>query len=250
MLENFISYLSPKEREACELLKEKRFLNDSEQHPAIRVALRSLKDFAIQIRNSDRLFWRYFLESGEIKEKEKEQARETIEIIKQKETPDKEELKPNQEQKSAPEPKIESREDLIEKMRLELLEKKEQLEKARREIEIKLQKRKKAQKKVQKIDDVFLNQIKPILEQKEIEIINIEEFDKRQVIARVKKQNSGYLLIALNKKKLEDEELVKLDKKYSNLNLPYLLFLKGDLPKRTKEIIDAHKKLESVEKMG
>ena len=60
-LENFFNFLSPKEREAVVLLKEKGILDDEAQHPAIRVALRSLKDFALAFKKGDKLLWRYFL---------------------------------------------------------------------------------------------------------------------------------------------------------------------------------------------
>src|SRR4030042_1495973 len=49
-LENFSKYIKSKEKEAFLLLKEKRILKDSELHPAIRVALREIRDFAIPFK--------------------------------------------------------------------------------------------------------------------------------------------------------------------------------------------------------
>ncbi len=46
-------------KEAFLLLKEKKFLKDNEQEPQIRVALRSLKDFATPFEYSDEVYWRY-----------------------------------------------------------------------------------------------------------------------------------------------------------------------------------------------
>jgi len=65
LLENYSDYLKNKEKEAFLLIKEKKFLKDSEQAPAIRVALREIKDFAIQFRfqNSQELMWRYYTAS-------------------------------------------------------------------------------------------------------------------------------------------------------------------------------------------
>ncbi len=64
-LENFASSLKGKEKEAYELVKKKKVLRDSEQEPAIRVALRSVRDFAVPVKanlkDSEILFWRYFL---------------------------------------------------------------------------------------------------------------------------------------------------------------------------------------------
>ena len=60
LLENFSSNLKSKEKEAFDILKEKGFLNDNEQEPAIRVALRSIKDFAIPFEKNNEIIWKYY----------------------------------------------------------------------------------------------------------------------------------------------------------------------------------------------
>jgi len=52
MLEKFSQHLKSKEKEAFILLKEKKFLRDKEQDPAIRVALRTIKFFAIAFKKN------------------------------------------------------------------------------------------------------------------------------------------------------------------------------------------------------
>ncbi|MFW6283305.1 MAG: hypothetical protein ACOC1P_04610, partial [Minisyncoccales bacterium] len=64
-LENYSDHLKNKEKEAFMLLKEKKFLKDSEQEPAIRVALRAIKDFAKPTEKNNELYWRYFNVSEE-----------------------------------------------------------------------------------------------------------------------------------------------------------------------------------------
>ena len=59
MLENFKQFLHPKEQEALRLLKDQKVLKDSEQDPAIRVAIRSIKDFAFSFKKDDQIYWRY-----------------------------------------------------------------------------------------------------------------------------------------------------------------------------------------------
>ncbi|MDP1695408.1 MAG: hypothetical protein Q8L29_00670 [archaeon] len=59
-LEKFIQYLNQKEREAYFLLKEKKILDDEIQQPAIRVALRAIKDFAVSFRDNQKTFWKFF----------------------------------------------------------------------------------------------------------------------------------------------------------------------------------------------
>lgn len=60
-LEKFSVHLKSKEKEAFALLKEKQILVDQEQEPAIRVALRAIKDFAIPFEKNEELHWRYFV---------------------------------------------------------------------------------------------------------------------------------------------------------------------------------------------
>jgi hypothetical protein len=60
-LQDFSNYLKGREREAFELLKDKKILRDRNQEPAIRVALRSIKDFAFPFKVRDETFWRFYL---------------------------------------------------------------------------------------------------------------------------------------------------------------------------------------------
>jgi len=83
LLENFYKFLHAKEAEAFLLLKEKGILKDSEQEPAIRVALRSIRDFAIGFKQNEEIFWRYITVS---EPEVKEPAKKPI-ILKQKSKP-------------------------------------------------------------------------------------------------------------------------------------------------------------------
>jgi hypothetical protein len=58
-LTNFAQYLGSKEREAFELLKDHKVLKDQDLLPPIRVALRSIKDFAFPFEYKDKLYWRF-----------------------------------------------------------------------------------------------------------------------------------------------------------------------------------------------
>src|SRR3989344_5530 len=54
-LEKFYNYMPPKEAEAFLLLKEKKILKDAEQKPAIRIALRSIRDFAVGFKKDEEI---------------------------------------------------------------------------------------------------------------------------------------------------------------------------------------------------
>ena len=62
-LEKFASNLNEKDLRAYDMLKQKRVLRDSHMTPLMRVALRSIKDFAVPINvtfgNSQELFWKW-----------------------------------------------------------------------------------------------------------------------------------------------------------------------------------------------
>jgi hypothetical protein len=61
-LQKFTEYLNHKEKEAFKLLKQSEILEDANQEPAIRVALRSIKDFAVPIKiidqGQEKIFWK------------------------------------------------------------------------------------------------------------------------------------------------------------------------------------------------
>jgi hypothetical protein len=68
-IEEFISHLDEKDRRTFALLKQKKVLRDREQHPLIRVSLREIKDFAVQLNvrtdNSQEIFWKLYSLSDE-----------------------------------------------------------------------------------------------------------------------------------------------------------------------------------------
>ena len=58
-VEDFYNYMHPKEAEAFLLLKERKIIKDREQEPAIRVALRLIKDFSFGFMVDNELYWRF-----------------------------------------------------------------------------------------------------------------------------------------------------------------------------------------------
>src|SRR3989344_2611644 len=85
-LEKYSQHLKSREKDAFTLLRDKRFLKDTELEPAMRVALRAIKDFAIPFENEKELYWRYFsVPQSEFTLEEKQEIKkpkdEKIEII-------------------------------------------------------------------------------------------------------------------------------------------------------------------------
>jgi hypothetical protein len=263
LLENFTSYLGGKEREAISLLKEKKVLSDADQHPAIRVALRGLKDFTFPLKKEDKVYWRYFLIT----------ETEALEIINKENPISAQVQQPNSNQEAPLKPqeieinkKVEQENpEEIKKIQTELEEKQSELDRIKKELE-ELKKQPKIEKqeaqitlsgnktkKEIKIDkkksenEEFLEEIKEHLNKANIEILNVEQYDKKQATIRIRKENKDLLLIAHNKKKVEEEDVLKAYKKSVLYSLPYTILAKGDVSKKTKEMIVAYKKLENLD---
>jgi len=225
-LEKFYHYLKSKEKEAFLLLKEKQILNDSEQQPAIRVALREIKDFAIPFEKNEEVFWRYFL------------IEEPIEIKKEIPTLIEEEIEKQKEVK----------EEIIEK---EIISEKEtiQEEKPKKLKKTKSETKTKKSGKNDKKNENFFNKIKEFLSKKKIEIIDIKDFKNDEAVLKVKKGDKEELLFVFNKKSITEKEIIKAWKKSTELKMPYGILSLGETPKKMNELMSAFKGLSTVEKL-
>ncbi len=237
-LDKYSNYLKSKEKEAYILLKEKKFLKDSEQEPAIRVALREIKDFAIPFRTkNEEIVWRYFtaseLDFSKTPEKEQE------------EKPHEENPKPTESEEESinifdneEEPKE------IEEKKSETKPKKPAIKTPKRSIS------KKPAKKAE--DSKFFNRVKDYLESQSTEILGIEEIAINKIIFKVKEQESTeeFLIIAYNKKRILEDDITKAYKKAEALNLDYRILCFGEPAKKIENFINASKALKSIEKIG
>lgn len=207
-------HLKSKEKDAFVLLKEKRFLKDKKQEPAIRVALRSIRDFAIPEEKNNELYWKYFLSKEEIPE-------EKIEEKKPKENT-------FQKEKS-----------------LEIFEKKEAKTKKKTQI------KKTAKKKTSpKVNEKFFNKIKEYLSENQIEISDIIGFSKNDITLKVKKDSEEYLLVAYNKKTIREEEIIKAFKKSQEENLKYEILSLGEPLKKVSAFIEALENIKEIKKIN
>jgi hypothetical protein len=205
-LERFSQYLKSKEKEAFNLLKEKKFLKDSEQQPAIRVALREIKDFAIPFKREEEIYWRYFTVPEEELEKKPEK-----EIVIQ--------------EKSEKELGIFEKEEIKRK-----------------------EKKKPSKKKIsKKKEGKFFNKVKEFLSEKNIEILDIQSFNKNDLMLKIKENEEEKILIAYNKKRISNMDLIKACKKSIEENLPYVVLSLGEPAKNLRDLISAIKNLSGVD---
>jgi len=253
-LENFSHALKKKEKEAFVMLKEQRFLKDTEVEPAIRVALREIRDFAIPFQNEEGIFWRYYkIPESEFYQSKKQE--ETKRIEKQQEV-----ILPQKTYTQEIEEVEETEQDTNEKMKVNPKrgEVESIFDKTPKKIQKKAEKKKSTEKKEKKTDkksnqksnsNKFFNRVKTYLSEKQIEIIDIEEANNTEIVLRVKENQKEYLIVAYSKKKITDQEITKAYKKSSELNLPYKILALGEPLKKLDNLIEAIRDLQGIEKV-
>jgi len=267
-MEKFSQYLKSKEKEAYMILKEKNILKDSEQQPAIRVALREIKDFAIPFEKNNEVFWRYFLieepsDFAELKSVLEERSREPSDFTEESLGINKRDRE--QERIEFTEEKIEINEigkkvgigeEIFQKEISENNEKKEAPEikkevrpKEKNTKKPKEEKKPKKQNKNEKKDDNFFNKIKDFLSKENIEILDIKDFRNNEAVLKIKKGDREELFFAFNKKKITEKEILDAHKKAAEENMPYNIFSLGETTKKLSDLISAIKSLSNIGKI-
>jgi len=224
ILEKFASYLKSKERDAFELLKKNKFLVDFQQEPAIRVALRAIKDFAIPFEEKDKLIWKYYTEKSS-------GIRLAAPIVHSKPQIKKEEILEKKEEKNL---------DIFEKEK-----------KAQKEISKKTTSKKTTRKTsaYDKKNERFFNKVKEFLDKKEIKISDIEGFSKSDLILKVVDGGTEKILVAYNKKRIGETEILNAYKKASEKELPYMILSLGEPSKKLMNFVRAIRNLSKIYKI-
>lgn len=250
-LEKYATHLKSKEKDAFDLLQEKKFLKDSEQNPPIQVALRAIKDFAIPFTSQEELYWKYFIaDMDDFKEtpKKQELKSETKEEEIQKQPEEK--IMTSIEKEKETETSTTKIEEIFDKpekpipyrthQKLELKEKPKQISK-----------KKESKKKTtnSKANEKFFNKIKEHLQETNSEIIDIIGFSKTDLILKIKENSEELILIAYNKKRVDEKDILNAYKKASEIGFKYKIICLGEPAKKTQNLIDAIKKLSKIEKM-
>lgn len=241
-LENFAQHLKSKEKEAYSLLKEKEILKDAEQEPAIRVALRAIKDFAVPFEKNNEIYWKYFLAKEEKlndSKNEPEKEAEKIEVQKEqivKEIPEEQESKKEDER-------------IEEKEIRESIIKAEQPQKQSATVKKTTTAKKAAPRTSKKQEEKFLEKVKEFLGKSSISIINIESLGRTDLSLRIKVNEEEQLLVGYNKKRVDEKDIIKASKKAKELGLKYSIISLGELPKKVSDLIEALENIKEIEKI-
>jgi hypothetical protein len=277
MLEKFVPYLNQREKEAFQLLKKNLVLEDSEQSPVMRVALRAIKDFAVPVKarvnGESKLYWKHHsLTDEEVSERIDSMGGKQVRSVEKKEdfvaedvsvgrVSGKVETAPHQKldnEKSevgGSESKVPARppESVSEradsgKGEGEAVEKKD-VQRGLDGEERPLAEKKKARD----ADNGFPILVKDFLSRKDIEILHVVAEKKKEFEAKIRigtdlgKQN--YYLIAKDKKSATDNDLTKAEKKARGEKLPAVFMATGDLNKKGRAHLEQWGNLVRFEKL-
>jgi len=221
LLERFSVSLKSREKDAYLLLKEKRFLKDKDQDPAIRVALRAIKDFAISFDRNNELIWRYFI----VPESEFPEIKDVPREIKQ-ESPEKEEV---------------PLEMVKEDIKNEIEEKPKPLVKVRE----------KYPKSKEKSD--FSMRVIKLLERKDIELLSQNNYGRKDFEGNGRINSDlgkiELLIIAKDKKKITEDDLIIAIQKGSIARKIILFIATGIIEKKAEDFFNQHQTIIKFMKM-
>ncbi len=238
-LENFIQHLNHREKEAFQMLKRNKVLEDKKQEPVVRVALREIKDFAspisVKIEGEIVTLWRYFsltdTEFNEIANKvvfgEKENRKEEV-----KEKPKEDfEIKVEGVREEANKER-----EIVKKSAFEVKDMEERIDKrveAKKMLKVLLAKT--------EVESEFLNKIKTHLKSKDIEILEVFLNKKKELEMKIRIDTlfgkQEFYFIAKDKKRISDDDLTITLQKAQNAKMPAILGSTGELNNKAKEYL-------------
>lgn len=211
------------EKTAYLKLKKEKIIDDLEQEPALRVALRSIKDFAIPIKFNERIVWKYaFIDN--------EEAKNLL-----TKTTEKKSIKENTQTKEEDNKK---NNEIKEKITIKKEENK---------LDIFDEKEKRKKPKVKINPEEFLLEVKTFLNEKEIRFIQEMETTKKEIIAKVQINSDlgkiNFLLVAKNKKRPSLSDLSKAKKEANFERMPCLFIARGEPVSTAQDFLEENKNL-------
>jgi hypothetical protein len=252
-LEKFYNYLHPKEAEAFQILKEKKILKDSEQEPAIRVALRAIKDFSAGFSRNNEIYWRYL----QIPEQEVLNIIENRHSLKPPEI--KEEIKIEEKiiiqepkQIEIKEEKKEESKTEVKKPRLKIKppEKKQEISEFQNPLAFKpVEKQKKEKPKSE-----FVMKVIEFLKDNHFRLIEEKEHKAKEYLCIAQISTIlgpiDFITEAKDKKTISDADLQKFLSYAQTIPLPALVLYTGELTKKAQEYLEKYSSILKTKRIG
>lgn len=223
MLENFVEYLSPREKEAFHILKQERVVRDQDLSPVTRVAIRAIPDFAVsvQVRIAEdiTLFWKYFnVSDTEMHESIRKITTTPRGVLTYPQIAPKQNTQEQDSQQKTPEPKKSEQSHSPEPEQVQQLTPQ------------------KPKKPVPESE--FTAKIKEYLKTKDIEVLETLLEKKKEFTAKVRIDSlfgkQSYYLIAKEKKKITENDLRLALQKAQAERMPALILSQGELDKKAQ----------------
>ena len=79
--------------------------------------------------------------------------------------------------------------------------------------------------------------------------MDIESFNKDELVLKIKDEKKEKMLFAFNKKRITEDDLMKSFKRASERNLVYSILCLTEPPKKLLSLIEAVKKLSEIESL-
>ncbi|MBS3085273.1 hypothetical protein J4225_01140 [Candidatus Pacearchaeota archaeon] len=224
LLERYSHFLKSKERDAYLILKQKGFLLDKAQEPAIRVALRAIRDFAAPFKHEEEIYWRFFtVPQTEFKPEEKIEQKQIQQVQEPVIT-----KKPIQ--------LITPMQTPIQKMPLQSTL--QPIEQQKSIIEIKPKAKKPKQPKEK---SAFIEKTLKFMQANDIELITELEIKKKEFtgIARINSDlgKIELFVIAKDKKKITEDDITLAAQKSQSNRRIVLILSTGELDKKAEAYI-------------
>jgi hypothetical protein len=233
-LEDFFNYLPSREADAFLLLKKFKVLKDSQQEPAIRVALRSIRDFAFGFKKGDEIYWRYILvPESEIRNLLNPEKK--VKVI---------EKSVNNENEASNE-EIENRDEKIVKpeIKIEESENVENIGKNNNEFNNPLAYTPVKTQEIRLKSD-FVQNVVDFIGERGFKIIEEKEFKAKEYNAVVRINSElgfiDFLTQAKDKKTIAESDLKKLLSNAQSIPLPALLIYTGSIGKKSSEYLEKY----------
>lgn len=244
-LEKFIQYLNNKERETFLHLQKNKLLSDEEQLPAIRVALRAIKDFALPVKiksqnqnpnDPPKLFWKYHLIPDQ----------QIQEIINPESQPSLPKIEQQPIQIISQTPSLSSSQLVQAQLTPSSL--------PLTPVSISEKPKRIPKKKVPEEPSKFQSYVKEYLKAKDIEILELLVDKKKEINAKIRIDTlfgkQEYILVAKDKKKITPSDLQTALKFAQSNNMPSVFMSPGVLDKKALEFQKLWKNMIKTEKLN
>jgi len=245
-LQSFANNLGRVERKVYDSLRENKVLRESIMEPSLRVAIKTIKDFAIPLQvnyqGKSEIFWKWYLVDDTETEHLIKGIMKPAHKITEKLPPS--DKLPEEITKEKHLQSISEKREKREKLKNFIDTKKDKLHEQQKTLDLKKIGKKKSREKSSRKNNILNKKIEHYFSNNKIEIIEGSLDSKGDIVVHVPSPIGSlrYFCRIKNKKKINDGDLSSLFIHAQSRKLPSLLITSGELTKKSKEMIEGELK--------